>query len=204
MSTSQYIYIYIADTNTGVCSDIGNTNTSFHSVSYCPIWCDNRFQIIPRRGPPVQARCQRPSLCLDGFGSGTNWFVPGTGWNPPSPRPLKAPYSPSVDWYCPICIDIFVQTVTNSKQRHPFILSCSRLLAVTPKAPDPPHHNLSFLAAQHRPKPIAYRVFSPGWCVPTLLCVVFWGHLAHLLIEINWSKFLSQILKISKRNPQKT
>ena len=33
-----YIYIYIADTNTGVCSDIGNTNTSIHPVSYCPIW----------------------------------------------------------------------------------------------------------------------------------------------------------------------
>ena len=28
------ISIYIADTNTGVCSDIGNTNTSFYSVSY--------------------------------------------------------------------------------------------------------------------------------------------------------------------------
>ena len=33
------IYRYIlGNTNTGVCSDIGNTNTSIHPVSYCPIW----------------------------------------------------------------------------------------------------------------------------------------------------------------------
>ena len=32
------ISIHIADTDTGVCSDIGNTNTSIHPVSYCPIW----------------------------------------------------------------------------------------------------------------------------------------------------------------------
>ena len=32
------ISIHIADTNTGVCSDIGHTNTSIHPVSYCPIW----------------------------------------------------------------------------------------------------------------------------------------------------------------------
>ena len=33
------IYRYIlGNTNTVVCSDIGNTNTSIHPVSYCPIW----------------------------------------------------------------------------------------------------------------------------------------------------------------------
>ena len=33
------IYRYIlGNTNTLVCSDIGNTNTSIHPVSYCPIW----------------------------------------------------------------------------------------------------------------------------------------------------------------------
>ena len=33
------IYRYIlGNTNTVVCSDIGNTNTSIHTVSYCPIW----------------------------------------------------------------------------------------------------------------------------------------------------------------------
>ena len=32
------ISIHVADTDTGVCSDIGNTNTSIHPVSYCPIW----------------------------------------------------------------------------------------------------------------------------------------------------------------------
>ena len=33
------IYRYIlGNTDTGVCSDIGNTNTSIHPVSYCPIW----------------------------------------------------------------------------------------------------------------------------------------------------------------------
>ena len=28
----------MGNTDTGVCSDIGNTNTSIHPVSYCPIW----------------------------------------------------------------------------------------------------------------------------------------------------------------------
>ena len=33
------IYRYIlGNTNTVVCSDIGNTNTSIHPVSYCQIW----------------------------------------------------------------------------------------------------------------------------------------------------------------------
>ena len=33
------IYQYIlGNTDTVVCSDIGNTNTSIHPVSYCPIW----------------------------------------------------------------------------------------------------------------------------------------------------------------------
>ena len=40
------IYRYIlGNTNTGVCSDIGNTNTSIHPVSYCPIW--NEAVLIP-------------------------------------------------------------------------------------------------------------------------------------------------------------
>ena len=38
-SVNFLIYRYIlGNTNTGVCSDIGNTNTSIHPVSYCPIW----------------------------------------------------------------------------------------------------------------------------------------------------------------------
>ena len=40
------IYRYIlGNTNTVVCSDIGNTNTSIHPVSYCPIW--NEAVLIP-------------------------------------------------------------------------------------------------------------------------------------------------------------
>ena len=31
-------------------------------------------------------------------------FVPGTGCNPPSPRPLKAPFSPSVDGVKIVCL----------------------------------------------------------------------------------------------------
>ena len=51
------IYRYIlGNTNTGVCSDIGNTNTSIHPVSYCPIW--DEAVLIPDHfsvGCPVRA-----------------------------------------------------------------------------------------------------------------------------------------------------
>ena len=30
--------VHMGNTDIGVCSDIGNTNTSIHPVSYCPIW----------------------------------------------------------------------------------------------------------------------------------------------------------------------
>ena len=44
------IYRYIlGNANTGVCSDIGNTNTSIHPVSYCPIW-DEAVLIPDLRG----------------------------------------------------------------------------------------------------------------------------------------------------------
>ena len=47
------IYRYIlGNTNTGVCSDIGNTNTSIHPVSYCPIW-DEAVLIPDLIGRPI-------------------------------------------------------------------------------------------------------------------------------------------------------
>ena len=53
------IYRYIlGNTNTGVCSDIGNTNTSIHPVSYCPIW-DEAVLIPSLNHLALQYRIQR-------------------------------------------------------------------------------------------------------------------------------------------------
>ena len=55
------IYRYIlGNTNTGVCSDIGNTNTSIHPVSYCAIW--NEAVLIPDLSAHwgTDNRCRRP------------------------------------------------------------------------------------------------------------------------------------------------
>ena len=64
------IYRYIlGNTNTGVCSDIGNTNTSIHPVSYCPIWDeavlipDLRRRTIGRRAKPVIERSSNGRIC---------------------------------------------------------------------------------------------------------------------------------------------
>ena len=51
------IYRYIlGNTNTGVCSDIGNTNTSIHPASYCPIW--DEAVLIPSLSLTAVASCR--------------------------------------------------------------------------------------------------------------------------------------------------
>ena len=57
------IYRYIlGNTNTGVCSDIGNTNTSIHPVSYCPIW--DEAVLIPDLTPVLSFTPHRPVLAF--------------------------------------------------------------------------------------------------------------------------------------------
>ena len=62
-SVNLSIYRYLlGNTNTVVCSDIGNTNTSIHPVSYCPIW--DEAVLIPDLGksPEFQSALNVPFL----------------------------------------------------------------------------------------------------------------------------------------------
>ena len=52
----------MGNTNTGVCSDIGNTNTSIHPVSYCPIW--DEAVLIPDLTRALSG--SRAALCAHG------------------------------------------------------------------------------------------------------------------------------------------